>query len=202
METFLSNTQTPPERSAPHQLRVLGISGSLRKESYNRKALQIAKRFAEELGAIVEEIELKELQLPVYDEDLAAQGFPEPVQRMKAKVETADVILIASPEYNYSIPGGLKNAIDWLSRGKNSFGGKTAAIFGASNGSFGTVRMQPHLRAILTALNVMTVPQPQVFIRSAGEAFNADGSLKDQKLHDQLKLLIQKTFALAGALKK
>ncbi len=170
-EPVLSNTQTHNGPAETRPLHVLGISGSLRKESFNRKALQIAKRFAEELGAVVEELDHNELQLPVYDEDLTAQGFPESVLRLKAKVEAADIILIASPEYNYSVPGGLKNAIDWLSRKKNSFDGKTAAIFGASNGQFGTVRMQPHLRIILEALNVSIVPQPQVFIRTAGEAF-------------------------------
>ncbi|MFH0991302.1 MAG: NAD(P)H-dependent oxidoreductase [bacterium] len=182
-------------------LNVLALSGSLRRASYNRKALQIAKQIAADAGAQVSEIDLKELNLPMFDADLAAQGMPPSVQTLRSAIETADVILIASPEYNYSVPGGLKNAIDWASDKKNAFSGKTAAIFGASGGPFGTLRMQPHLRLILTALNVVLVPQPQVMIRNANEAFTADGAFVDPNLHDQLKTLVQKTLTLAHALK-
>jgi chromate reductase len=110
--------------------------------------------------------------------------------------------LIATPEYNNSIPGPLKNAIDWASDKTNPFAGKVAAIFGASTGLFGTLRSQLHLRQVLTALNVELVPQPQVFIRSAKEAFLPDGSLVDSKLLNQLRLLIQETFKLAQRKKK
>lgn len=178
-------------------LKVLAISGSLRKDSYNRKALQVAKKFAAELNAEVNEADLKELNLPIYDGDIEAQGMPESVQKFKKEVEENDVLLIASPEYNYSISGVLKNAIDWLSRGGNSLDGKAAVIFGASPGPFGTLRGQYHLREILFALNVFVLPQPQVFIRSAHEAFNADGSFKDEKLSNQLKDLIEKTLNFA-----
>lgn len=184
-----------------HPLNVLAISGSLRTASHNRKALQIAKQIAADTGAQVNEIDLKELNLPMFDSDLSAQGMPPSVQRLRAAIEAADVILIASPEYNYSVPGGLKNAIDWASDKKNSFNGKAAAIFGASNGPFGTLRMQPHLRLILTALNMSLVPQPQVMIRNANEAFTAEGAFVDPKLHDQLKSLVHKTLTLARALK-
>lgn len=183
------------------KLKVLGISGSLRIDSYNRKVLQIAKRIAADLGAEVSEIDLKGFVLPVYDGDIEIKGMPETVLKLKRIIEETDVILIASPEYNYSIPGGLKNAIDWLSRGKNSLDGKIAAIFGASNGPFGTVRGQRHLRETLSALNVFILPQPQVFVRLAGEAFNPDGSLKDEVINNRLKELIQKTFELVGKLK-
>jgi chromate reductase, NAD(P)H dehydrogenase (quinone) len=193
-------TQAVPD-TINKQLRVVGFSGSLRKESFNRKALQIAKKFAVEAGTMVEEIDLKELSLPLYDADIEAKGFPESVQILRRAVETADVVLIASPEYNHSISGALKNAIDWLSTGKNTLDGKIAAIFGASSGLFGTVRGQFHLRQILAALNVFLVPQPQVFIRSAREAFDQDGSLKDKRVQDQLKTLINKTLHLAKALK-
>jgi chromate reductase len=182
-------------------LKVLGISGSLRGESLNRKALQVAKRFAVELGAQVDEIDLKEIVLPIYDEDVQAAGFPEPVQKLKEAVENSDVILIASPEYNYSISAALKNAIEWLSRGKNSLDGKVAAIFGASGGPFGTLRGQFQLRHILTSVNVYTVPQPQVFIRSARDAFLPDGTLADKELENQLKSLVTKSLWLASALK-
>lgn len=182
-------------------IKVVAISGSLRLDSYNRKTLRVAEKFASEAGASVEEVDLKKLNLPLYDGDIEAIGLPESVQKLKSVVESADVLLIASPEYNHSISGALKNAIDWLSRGKNSLDGKTAAIFGASTGLFGTMRGQVHLRQILAALNVTMVSQPQVFIRLANEAFNSEGALQDVKLHNQLKELINKTINLSTALK-
>ena len=178
-------------------IHILAIAGSLRSESLNRKALQIAKKIASELGSDVREMDLKALALPVFDEDLRAHGFPESVVTLKQAIEAADVLLIATPEYNYSIPGPLKNAIDWASDKTNPFSGKAAAVFGASNGLNGTLRAQIHLRQVLAALNVELVPQPQIFIRSALEAFLPDGSLVDSKLMNQLHLLIQETLKLA-----
>jgi chromate reductase len=178
-------------------LHILAISGSLRIESFNRKALQVAKKIASELGADVQEMDLKTLALPVFDGDLRTHGFPESVMTLKHAIEAADVLLIATPEYNHSIPGPLKNAIDWASDKTNPFAGKVAAIFGASIGIFGTLRSQLHLRQVLTALNVELVPQPQVFIRSASEAFLPDGSMVDSKLMKQMLFLIQETIELA-----
>lgn len=182
---------------AVQPLHILAISGSLRIESFNRKALQIAKKIASELGADVQEMDLKTLALPVFNQDLRAHGFPESVAIFKLAIEAADVLLIATPEYNHSIPGPLKNAIDWASDKTNPFSGKVAAVFGASTGLFGTLRSQLHLRQVLTALNVDLVPQPQVFIRSADETFLPDGSLADSKLLKQLHVLIQETLKLA-----
>ena len=182
-------------------LNVLAISGSLRTASYNRKALQIAKTIAAGLDAVVTEIDLRELNLPLYDQDIQDQGMPESVLKLKAACEAADALLIASPEYNYSISGALKNALDWASRGGNSLSGKVAAIFGASDGRIGTARGQVHLRQVLIALNVMVTPQPQVCISLAKEAFNEDSSLKDPKLNDQFQKLITNTLTLAQKLK-
>lgn len=182
-------------------IKVLGICGSLRKESYNRKLLQIAKGIASELGAEVSEVDLKELNLPIYDGDLEAQGIPEPVQKLKAVIAAADVIMLASPEHNYSISAALKNAIDWTSRQGNPWDAKVIAIFGASSGNFGTLRGQFQLRQMLMYLNVFTLPQPQVFIRNEVEAFNPDGSLKDPKSVELLKTLIEKSMVLAQKLK-
>jgi chromate reductase len=182
------------------KIHVLGIAGSLRKESLNRRALQIAKRFATELGAEVDEADLKELALPVYDEEIETQGMPGSVTRLKQMVEAADVLLIASPEYNHSIPGGLKNAIDWLSRGKNSLDGKVTALFGASSGPYGTARGQIHVRYVLNVLNVLVTPQPMVYIRNGEDAFNADGSLKDPKTAAVLKKLVERTLGTAARL--
>ena len=183
-----------------NNIKVVAILGSLRLNSYNRKALRVAERFASDAGASVEEVDLKILNLPLYDGDIETIGLPDCVQKLKSLVESADVLLIASPEYNHSISGALKNAIDWLSRGKNSLDGKVAAIFGASTGLYGTLRGQAHLRQILVALNVTLASQPQVFIRLAKEAFNIDGTLLDAKLHNQLKILIHKTMNLSTSL--
>ncbi len=184
-----------------NKLKVLMISGSLRKDSYNRKALQIAKKFTTEFGVEVEEVDLKALNLPIYDQDIQDQGLPESVKKFKQIIEGSDVIFIASPEYNYSVPGGLKNALDWASREGNSFTGKVGAIFGASSGPYGTLRSQPHLRQIMTSLNVLLLPQPQVMIGNAPEIFDTEGNLTNQKNLDQLKNLIQKTLELAQKLK-
>jgi chromate reductase, NAD(P)H dehydrogenase (quinone) len=179
------------------RLNVVGISGSLRLDSYNRKALAIAMSIVREAGAVINEIDLKTLNLPVYDGDIEKVGFPENVEKIRSMVRNADMILFATPEYNHSISGGLKNAIDWLSTGgENVLDGKVAAIFGVSSGLFGTLRAQLHLRQILGALNVALLPQPQVFIRTARDAFDENGSLKDQKIFNQLKLLIHNTMEL------
>jgi len=184
------------------RLKALAIPGSLRTESYNRKALQVAKKIATDLGAEVEEIDLRELNLPIYDRDIQDEGMPESVERLKKAIEAADILIIASPEYNYSVSGALKNTIDWASRGeKNSFNGKIAVIFGASIGGFGTLRGQIQLRQILSSVNVLILPQPQVFISRAEEAFNPDGSFIDPKTFNTLKTLIEKTFELASSIK-
>lgn len=184
------------------QLKALAISGSLRQDSYNRKALQVAKKIASDLGAEVQELDLKELNLPIYDKDIQDQGMPESVRKLKKEIENSDILIIASPEYNYSVSGALKNALDWASRGdKNSFNGKVAVIFGVSTGGFGTLRGQAHLRQILAALNVFILPQPQVLISRAPEAFNSDGSFADPKIFEMLKTLIGRTFEFAVKIK-
>lgn len=182
-------------------LKVLAISGSLRRESFNRKALAIAKQLATELASDIQEADLKQLALPVYDEDIETQGMPESVTQLKSAVAAADVLLIASPEYNHSIPGGLKNAIDWLSRGRNSLDGKVAAIFGASSGPYGTARGQIHLRYVLEVLNVLVIPQPMIYLRNGAESFNPDGSFKDPKTTHLLKKLIERALTTASKLK-
>lgn len=184
------------------KLKVLGVSGSLRKASYNRKALQIAKKMAADLGAQVSEIDLKESNLPIYDQDIEDREFPLSASKLKAAIEAADVLLIACPEYNGSVSGALKNAIDWASRQGNSLEGKVAAVFGASDGRFGSVLSQLHLREILERRTVFILPQPRVFIWFADKAFNSDGSLKNPETVEKLKELIKKTLEFAQKLKK
>jgi chromate reductase len=148
----------------------------------------------------VNEADLKELALPVYDGDVEAEGVPAQVTRLKTMVEAADVLLIASPEYNQSIPGGLKNAIDWLSRGRNSLDGKVAAVFGASPGLLGTARGQIQVKYVLGVLNVTVIQQPQVYIRQADQAFKPDGSLKDPKTTALLQKLVERALLVSRKL--
>ncbi len=179
-------------------LKILGICGSLREGSYNRKLLKIAEGIVKNAGEEYAEFDIKESGIPVYNGDIEDKGTPESVASLKTAVESSDVVLFALPEYNHSIPGGLKNAIDWASRcGGNSWGGKVAAIFGASTGPFGTVRSQLAIRQSFLTLNILALPSPQVFVPNASAAFNDDGSLKEKKTFDSLKKLIEATLAEA-----
>ena len=184
-------------------LKALAVCGSLRKDSYNLKLLHTAQKIAREAGLTVSEADLKALDLPVYNYDLEAAEFPGRVKETAEMVKSSDVLLLASPEYNYSVSGALKNAIDWVSRSKpNPFNGKVAAIFGASTGPFGTVRGQNQLRQILTTVNVLVLPQPQVFVPLADTAFEDDGTLKNKATEQQLKDLLFKTFEFAEKMKR
>ena len=133
-------------------MRVLGIAGSLRRESHNRALLRAA---AERLPAGAELVVYERLaEIPPYDEDVEAEGVPEPVRDLRAAVRDADAVLIATPEYNHSIPGQLKNALDWVSRpaGQSALNGTPAATIGASTGMFGAVWAQAEARKVLGAL--------------------------------------------------
>ncbi len=178
-------------------MNILAVSGSLRTASYNRMALKIAMRIAKKTGATVREADLKTLALPLYDGDIEDAGMPPSVTKLKKMVEACDVLIIASPENNHSISAPLKNALDWLSRGKNSLSHKHAAIFGASDGNFGTVRGQAHLRQILAALNVIVLPQPQILIRNCKTAFTDKGEFVDEMTTKLLTQLIEETIAYA-----
>ena len=139
-------------------IRILGIGGSLRRGSYNQAALRASKLVAPE-GAEIDIFELDEI--PIFNQDYEKTP-PAPVVELKRRIRGANAILIATPEYNYSIPGVLKNAIDWASRpyGDNAWSGKPAAIMGASPGAMGTARAQYHLRQIFVFLNVFPINQP------------------------------------------
>ena len=154
----------------PAALRILGIAGSLRKGSFNRAALRVAQQIMPE-GAVLDAFELDDI--PPFNQD-KEQPLPEPVQRLKAAVQAADAILFVTPEYNYSMPGVLKNAIDWGSRppGQSVWGGKPCAIMGASPGMFGSARAQYHLRQVCTALNLLPLNQPEVMIAAAADKFD------------------------------
>ena len=169
---------------------VLGIAGSLRRSSYNRSLLRAAKETAPEGMAIL----LEDLApIPLFDEDLesATGGGPEPVRRLRDRVASADGLLIATPEYNHSFPGVLKNAIDWLSRPapEEVLAGKPIAVIGASGGPWGTRLAQGALRQVLYATESLVMPNPALFVREAGRLFDGE-RLVDQPTRERLEKLL------------
>lgn len=173
--------------------RVLGISGSLRKGSYNTMALEAARKLAPS-GMTIERFDIR--PIPLYDEDVRAKGLPEPVQDFRRAIAEADAVLIVSPEYNFSIPGVLKNAIDWASRPPDQpFNEKPVAIMGCSPGPIGTTRMQYHLRQVLTALNAFVVNKPEVAIGNMTQRFDAEGNLVDQTTRQFVRQLLESLAA-------
>jgi chromate reductase, NAD(P)H dehydrogenase (quinone) len=171
------------------KIRILGIAGSLRRESYNRLTLKAAAQLVPE-GA---EIEIFELDgIPGFNQD-DEQNPPAKVAELKQKVREADAILFVTPEYNYSVPGVLKNAIDWASRpyGDSAWDGKPAAIMGASVGSIATARAQYHLRQMFVFLNMHAVNRPEVMIGNCSNVFDANGDLTDESTKEHIRGLLQ-----------
>lgn len=170
-------------------IRILGIAGSLRSKSHNRGALRAATQLLPQ-GS---EMEIFELDgIPGFNQD-QEQDPPEKVVEFKRKIREADAILFVTPEYNYSIPGVLKNAIDWASRpyGDNAFDGKPAAIMGASIGGIATARAQYHLRQMMVFLNMFPINQPEVMIGNGGDKFDEEGNLTDETTKDFIRQLLQ-----------
>lgn len=178
-----------PARTDRPTLRVLALAGSLRRESYNRRLVCAA---AEHAPAGLEITLWSDLaSIPHFSEDLEAECAPEPVLRLRREVAAADGLLIATPEYNQSLPGVLKNALDWLSRPpERVLRGKPAAILGATPGPWGTRFAQRELRHVLTATESLVLPAPAVFLRDAGSAFDDAGRLTDGQAHDSLGRLL------------
>ena len=158
--------------------KILGIAGSLREKSFNRALLEAAKGLAPE-GMTIEITDIS--QIPLYNEDVRTDGFPGAVTELGRQIAEADGVLIATPEYNYSVPGVLKNAIDWASRlPEQPFKDKPVAIMGAAAGRLGTARAQYHLRQVFVFLDALVMNRPEVMVGAAYEAFNDDGSIKDE----------------------
>jgi chromate reductase len=159
-------------------MKVLGISGSLRQGSYNSMAL----RAAQKLAPAGMKLDIADIgRIPLYNDDVRAAGEPPEVAALKAQIRAADAVLLVTPEYNFSIPGVLKNTLDWLSRPPQPpFDGKPVAIMGASPGPVGTARVQYDLRKVLGFMNTFTVNKPEVFISFAQNKFNAQGELTDE----------------------
>ncbi|MEO8714337.1 MAG: NAD(P)H-dependent oxidoreductase [Acetobacteraceae bacterium] len=169
-------------------VRILGISGSLRKGSFNSAALRAAQELAPQ-GMSIEVFDIA--PIPLYNEDVKAQGFPPPVEALRRKVLEADGVLLASPEYNYSTSGVLKNTIDWVSRPPGQpFDGKPIAIMGASGGLLGTARAQYHLRQMFVFMNGHVMNRPEVMIPQAQNKFDAEGKLEDQPTRDFVSALL------------
>ncbi len=181
-------------------IRILGISGSLRKGSYNSAALKIAGGLMP-AGASLEIFDIS--GIPLYNEDVKAQAFPEPVQRLRDRIAAADGIVFATPEYNFSTSGVLKNAIDWASRPpEQPFNDKAVALMGASAGLLGTARAQYHLRQIGVFLNMRFVNKPEVFIGGAGAKFDASGNLTDETAKGLIRDLMAELVTWSKRLKK
>jgi len=181
------------------QVNILGFAGSLRQGSYNRALL----RATLELVPNSTKLEVFELNgIPVFNGDLESSP-PEKVKEFKRKIKAADALLIVTPEYNYSVPGVLKNAIDWASRpyGDNSFEGKPVAMMSASTGMLGGARAQYHLRQSFVFLNMYPVNRPEVFVSFASEKFDDKGRLLDEKTKDLIRELLSNLVAWARRLK-
>ena len=179
-------------------MKLLGICGSLRKDSYNAMALRAAAELLPP-GSIMTIADLR--GIPMYDEDLRTEGEPAAVTLLKAQVREADAVLIATPEYNFSIPGVLKNALDWVSRPPEPpFEDKVVALMGASPGVAGTARVQYDLRKVMVFLNAFVVNKPEVFIREAPSKFNKSGVLADEPTRKFIAELLVATQRLGKRL--
>jgi len=188
--------------------KILAFAGSLRAESFNRKLVQLAAHAARDAGAEVTLLDLRDLPLPVFDQDLEARdGLPANARLLKDAFGAHDGLLIASPEYNSSVTAVLKNTIDWVSRqaspaepGLASFAGKTAAIMSASPGGLGGLRGLVHLRSILGNIQVLVIPD-QIAIAKAHEAFGPDGALRDEKQRQVVDAVAQKLVRTTAKLR-
>jgi len=180
-------------------IKILGIPGSLRRGSFNRCAIEAARWLLPE-GATLEIFGLEDI--PPYNQDHEKQPPPRVVE-LKARVRAADAILFSTPEYNYSVPGVLKNAIDWASRpyGDSAWQGKPVAVMGASVGMLGSARAQYHLRQTFVFLNMYQVNQPEVLIANASQRFNERGELTDETSRELIRKLVAELVAWTKRLK-
>ena len=180
-------------------VRILGIAGSLRRESYNRAALRAVVQLASQ-DAVLEVFELD--GIPGFNQD-EEQNPPARVAELKQRIRDADAILIVTPEYNYSIPGVLKNAIDWASRpyGDSAWNGKPAAIMGASIGGIATARAQYHLRQMMVFLNMFPINRPEVMIGNCSDKFEAEGNLTDEDSRKFIRQMLEALIAWTNKIK-
>lgn len=173
-------------------MKIIGISGSLRKTSYNTSLLR-ALISLQPQGMEIEPIRLNDI--PIYNgDDEKATGKPATILELDQKIRAADGVVIVTPEYNFAIPGGLKNAIDWLSRGSSPLKGKRVGVMGASDGPIGTARSQYQLRQTLQSQESIVMPRPEIFVSTAHDKFDAEGNLTDAPTLERVKKWL-KAFA-------
>jgi chromate reductase, NAD(P)H dehydrogenase (quinone) len=172
----------------PSRYHFVAISGSFRKGSYNTMTLKMLQKLAPEH---IEIEHLSIIDVPFYNADLHSEKFPEVVNNLCSSIKAADALILVSPEYNYSVPGGLKNAIDILSRHPDKpFDMKPVGILGASTGLLGTARAQYHLRQIMVFVNAYVMNRSEVMISKAADKFDTEGNLKDEKTAEFLKTFV------------
>ena len=170
-------------------MKVLGISGSLRKASFNTALLRAAKELAP-AGMTIEEYSLADI--PLYNDDVRVAGYPEPVRLFREAIAAADALLIATPEYNYSVPGVLKNAIDWASRPPTPpLGQKPLAIMSTATGMLGGARAQYHLRQIAVFVDLLPLNKPECIVPKAAEKFDAELRLTDETTRATVVALLE-----------
>jgi chromate reductase len=185
--------------AAKEKFRILGFAGSLRKDSYNKALLRAALELLPE-GVELETFDLE--GIPPFNQDMEGTP-PQKVTDFKAKIRGADALLVATPEYNYSIPGVLKNAIDWASRpyGDSAFQDKPVAFMGASVGMLGTARAQYHLRQCCVFLQMHPVVDTEVMVPFVSDKVDGKGRLTDEKTKDKIKELIESLIIWTKRLK-
>jgi chromate reductase len=188
------------EDNMANAIRILGIAGSLRESSYNRATLCACAQLLP-AGAALETFDIR--GLPGFSED-DEKNPPAAVVELKQKIRAADAILFCTPEYNYSVPGVLKNAIDWASRpyGDSAWDGKPALIMGATVGNLGTARAQYHLRQIMVFLNMYPLNRPEVMIAGAATRFDAQGNLTDESTKEHIRKALAALVAWTERLRK
>ncbi len=182
-------------------VRLLGLAASLREQSLNRRLLRVAVPMAEELGASVAVAEFREFDLPLFNQDLLDQGgMPPGAEAFKRRLEQADGLLLASPEYNYSVPGTLKNLIDWVSRYRPiPFKGKSALLLSTSTGAVGGARGLWQLRIPLEGLGMLVYPS-MFSLPSGRQAFTGEGALMEASQAERLRRMVAEYLATAARL--
>lgn len=178
-------------------MHIIAISGSLREGSGNTHLVKALQALAPE-GMTVEVADIS--QFPLFNQDVEKAAFPDGVQALKEKIEAADGVFLATPEYNRSVSGVLKNALDWLSRpyGKNSFEGKVVMIAGVSSGRIGTAIAQSHLRVILQHLDAQVIGQPELYLGPMADIFSEDGSIMSEEAKTRLCSALEAMKARIG----